>query len=192
MNFLIEVCIQYGRGKLANVNDQRGAFTFLSFLRLWAKHSSTQREGTFANCSRFTKLHVGRPISTLCIRDIPFPGTSGRADRKRTNISPKLLFAVCPSHFQLETPKWTFLRPVSKDLPSARPSFAMLAPAYALHHDPPWSHGTHHVNSHPGRFPLANNFELRGVTRVYVPCARNIYSCMCVCVHMYARRPFGL
>lgn len=68
------------------------------------------------------------------------------------------------------------------------------SPAYALHHlhHDPTEHTRHHVNSHPGRFPLANNFELRGVTRVYVPCARNIYSCMCVCVHMYARRPFGL
>lgn len=92
MNFLIEVCIQYGRGKLANVNDQRGAFTFLSFLRLWAKHSSTRREGTFANCSRFTKLHVGRPISTLCIRDIPFPVA---AHTVREPISRRNSFSPC-------------------------------------------------------------------------------------------------
>lgn len=107
---------------------------------------------------------------------------AAQESRKRTNISPKLLFASAPSHFQLETPKWTFLRPVSKDLPSepGRVSRCWLQPRLS---PPPRSH---HVNSIRDGSSLANNFELRAVSRVYmyicIPCTRII--CTRVCVRM--------
>lgn len=75
MNFHVKVFNTNAR-KLANVNDQLLLFS-LSYV--YGQKYNTRREGTFANCLRFTKLHVGRPISTLCIRDIPFPETCGRA-----------------------------------------------------------------------------------------------------------------
>lgn len=107
---------------------------------------------------------------------------AAQESRKRTNISPKLLFASAPSHFQLETPKWTFLRPVSKDLPSepGRVSRCWLQPRLS---PPPRSH---YVNSIRDGSSLANNFELRAVSRVYmyicIPCTRII--CTRVCVRM--------
>lgn len=113
---------------------------------------------------------------------------AAQESRKRTNISPKLLFASAPSHFQLETPKWTFLRPVSKDLPSepGRVSRCWLQPRLS---PPPRSH---HVNSIRDGSSLANNFELRAVSRVYmyicIPCTRIICTRVCVRMCTYVRR----
>lgn len=126
MNFHVEVCIQY-EGCNSRTLMTSGALLLFSLSYVYGQKYSTQREGTFANCLRFTKLYVERPISTLCMRDIPFPETCGHAGRKRTNISPKLLFAV---PFSTRNAEMNFSPSRFKGFTlRAGPSFAMLAPA---------------------------------------------------------------
>lgn len=122
MNFHVEVCIQY-EGCNSRTLMTSGALLLFSLSYVYGQKYSTQREGTFANCLRFTKLYVERPISTLCMRDIPFPETCGHAGRKRTNISPKLLFAVCRPIFNSKRRNELFSVPFQRIYPPSRAEF---------------------------------------------------------------------
>lgn len=122
MNFHVEVCIQYEGCNLRTLMTSRALLLF-SLSYVYGQKYSTQREGTFANCLRFTKLYVERPISTLCMRDIPFPETCGHAGRKRTNISPKLLFAVCRPIFNSKRRNELFSVPFQRIYPPSRAEF---------------------------------------------------------------------
>lgn len=193
MNFHVEVCIQYEGCNSRTLMTSRALLLF-SLSYVYGQKYSTQREGTFANCLRFTKLYVERPISTLCMRDIPFPETCGHAGRKRTNISPKLLFAVCRPIFNSKRRNELFSVPFQRIYPPSRAEFR----------DAGSSLGSLDLTS--TTISRATTLTASGMVLLLRITSNSAWRDACVCMYLahvictrvcvyvctYARQPFGL